>query len=374
MKSLKLLPFKKYTTTTLSPLFEPGERTPKNTEEELCEASRRLAVLYAQHGEDGFEEIASHMDFDNRDNYFGMSRIEVDDDDKVAWETMFRLFLTACPSLVPSEALTAASYCGGISPGDAQYIAPLAGCPGAGDPGKHAYGSLCGDLQKIFEQMLAKDPDLESKVPAVLRPGKNRLFTIKRDDRLAVFVKASLGASDAAYAVSQYTKEEVSDWMRSYSEIVGASYGNGDRVTPFIDGWIRDFIERGGCGCENCVWKYGDRGLERPATPSRVTQEDRMEAEPEAATAPVALPANATCASAPNASAPRCSEQSERNSWTAGADTQGLAGEDDSDLSMLSSVSSATERSTRPETKRVWRPLSYWGKGGKGGKRKAPGD
>ena len=172
--------------------------------------------------------------------------------DTVAWETMFRLFLTACPSKVPSEALIAASYCGGISPG--RGITPFENCPGAGDPGKHAYAKLCSDLKDIFNQRLAKDPDLESKVPAVLRPGKNRLFTIQRDDRLAVFVKASLGASDAAYAVSQYTKEEVSDWMRSYSEIVGASYGNGDRVTPFIDGWIKDFINRGGCGCDHCYY------------------------------------------------------------------------------------------------------------------------
>ena len=354
------------------PLFVPGEQTPKRTTEEQCEASRRLAVLYAQHGEDGFKEIASITGVIPTDNYFSRSKIEVDDVDTAAWETMFRLFLTACPKQVPSDALTAASYCGGISPG--RYITPFEKCPGAGDPGKHAYASLCCCLKKIFDQRLAKDPDLESKVPNILRPGKDRFFSTSQEPKLAALVKASLGASDAAYAVSQYTKEEVSDWMRSYSEIVGASYGNGDRVTPFIDGWIRDFIERGGCRCENCVWKYGDRGLERPATPSRVTQEDRMEAEPEAATAPVALPANATCASAPNASAPRCSEQSERNSWTAGADTRGLAGEDDSDLSMLSSVSSATERSTRPpQCKSVWVPRS-WLKGGKGGKRKAPGD
>ena len=354
------------------PFFVPGEQTPKRTTEEQCEASRRLAVLYAQHGEDGFKEIACITGVIATDNYFSRSEIEVDDDDTAAWETMFRLFLTACPSLVPSDALTAASYCGGISPG--RYITPFEKCPGAGDPGKHAYASLCCCLKEIFDQRAAKDPDLASKVPAVLRPGKDRFFDTRQEAKLAAFVKASLGASDAAYAVKQYTKDEVSDWTRSYSQIVGAGCGNGDRVTPFIDGWIRDFINRGGCRCESCVWTYGDRGLERPATPSRVTQEDRMEAEPEAATAPVALPANATCASAPNASAPRCSEQSERNSWTAGADTRGLAGEDDSDLSMLSSVSSATERSTRPETKRVWRPRSAWGKGGKGGKRKAPGD
>ena len=354
------------------PLFVQGEQTPKRTTEEQCEASRRLAVLYAQHGEDGFKEIAAITGVTLTDNYFSRSEIEVDDDDTAAWETMFRLFLTACPSLVPSEALTAASYCGGISPG--RYITPFEKCPGAGDPGKHAYAKLCSDLKDIFNQRLAKDPDLESKVPNILRPGKDRFFSISQEPKLAALVKASLGASDAAYALVQFARYEVSDWMRSSSEIVVASYGNGDRVTPFIDGWIRDFIKRGGCRCENCVWKYGDRGLERPATPSRVTQEERMEAEQEAATATVALPANATCASAPNASAPRCSEQSERNSWTAGADTRGLAGEDDSDLSMLSSVSSATERSTRPETKRVWRPRSAWGKGGKGGKRKAPGD
>ena len=372
MKALALFPFKKATPTTM-PLFVPGEQTPKRTTEEQCEASRRLAVLYAQHGEDGFKEIASITGVIPTDNYFSRSKIEVDDVDTAAWETMFRLFLTACPSKVPSEALMAASYCGGIYPWH-ESIAPFENCPRAGDPGKHAYAKLCSDLKDIFNQRLAKDPDLESKVPDILRPGKDRFFSTSQEPKLAALVKASLGASDAAYAVSQYTKEEVSDWMRSSSEIVGASYGNGDRVTPFIDGWIRDFINRGGCRCENCVWTYGDRGLERPATPSRVTQEDRMEAEPEAATAPVALPANATCASAPNASAPRCSEQSERNSWTAGADTRGLAGEDDSDLSMLSSVSSATERSTRPQYKRVWRPWSAWGKGGKGGKRKAPGD
>ena len=367
MRALLLFPFKKSTPTT-SPLFVPGERTPKKTEEEQCEASRRLAVLYAQHGEDGFQEIACTMDFEVRDNYFGRSGIEVDDDDTAAWETMFRLFLTASPELVPSEALTAASYCGGISPGDARYIAPFANCPGAGDPGKHAYAKLCDCLKEIFVQREAKDPDVQSKVPAFLQPGKGRFFQTTRDDRLAAFVKASLGAADAAYAVIQFQLEELRDWTRSYSEIVGAGCGNGDRVTPFIDGWIKDFIDRGGCGCEQCVTMYGDRGLESPATPSRVTRGERMEAEQEAATATVALPANATCASAPNAYAPRCSEQSERISWTAGADTRGWAVEGDRDLTMLSSASSATAGDTRPL--RVWRPRSW----NNGGKRKAPGE
>ena len=219
------------------PFFVPGEQTPKRTTEEQCEASRRLAVLYAQHGEDGFKEIASITGVIPTDNYFSRSKIEVDDVDTAAWETMFRLFLTACPSLVPSEALTAASYCGGISPG--RYITPFEKCPGAGDPGKHAYAKLCDCLKEIFVQREAKDPDLKSKVPAFLQPSKGRFFQTQRDDRLAAFVKASLGASDAAYAVVQFTKNEVSDWMRSSSEIVGASYGNGDRVTPFIDGrWL----------------------------------------------------------------------------------------------------------------------------------------
>ena len=71
------------------PLFVPGEQTPKRTTEEQCEASRRLAVLYAQHGEDGFKEIASITGVIPTDNYFSRSKIEVDDVDTAAWETMF---------------------------------------------------------------------------------------------------------------------------------------------------------------------------------------------------------------------------------------------------------------------------------------------
>ena len=67
-----------------------------------------------------------------------------------------------------------------------------------------------------------------------------------------------------------------------------------------------------------------------------------MTAAHAAAAATVALPANATCASAPNASARGCSEQSERILGTAGADTRGGAVEGDSDLAMLSSASSST--------------------------------
>ena len=215
------------------PFFVPGEQTPKRTTEEQCEASRRLAVLYAQHGEDGFKEIASITGVIPTDNYFSRSKIEVDDVDTAAWETMFRLFLTACPSLVPSDALTAASYCGGISPG--RYITPFEKCPGAGDPGKHAYAKLCDCLKEIFVQREAKDPDVQSKVPAFPRPGKGRFFQTQQEGKLAALVQASLGASDAALAVSLFMEGRLSDWRRSYSDIVGAGCGNGDRVTPFIE-------------------------------------------------------------------------------------------------------------------------------------------
>ena len=266
----------------------------------------------------------------------------MDDEGTAAWETMFRLFLTADSDLVPPDAVTAASFCGGIFPHDGPHIVRFKECPGAADPGRHAYARLCCSLKEIFQQRAAKDPDLNSKIPDYLRAGKDRFFRTQDEGKLAALVQASLGASDAALAVSLFMEGRLSDWRRSYSDIVGAGCGNGDRVTPFIERWIKGFIGRGGCGRRHCVTLYGDGRLLSPATKPRVKREELMEAGQAAATATVALPANATCASAPNASAPRCSEQSERISWTAGADTRGWAVEGDRDLAMLSSASSAT--------------------------------
>ena len=113
----------------LTPTFVQGEQTPGYTEEDMLLACRRLGVLHASAGEGGFQEIGRIMGFSDRDNYFSESGIEVDYEDTVAWETMFRLFLTACSEMVPTNALKAASHCGGISPDGGEYIEPFKECP-----------------------------------------------------------------------------------------------------------------------------------------------------------------------------------------------------------------------------------------------------
>ena len=232
-----------------------------DTDEDWCHASRRLSVVYALEGEAGFQQIACISKFTNRDNNFFESGIVVDAAETVAWETMFRLFLTATTVLVPPDAAKAASFCGGLYPDKTPYIERFPKCPGAAEPGNHAYACLCRWLKDIYLKKAAMDLELDQKIPGNIQEGKDRFFSIEQDRLLGIFVKASLGASDAALAVHLFMAQHLGDWKRSYSDIVGAGCGVGDRVTPFIDRWIKTWILEGGCGCEGCVRLYGDRKI-----------------------------------------------------------------------------------------------------------------
>ena len=162
----------------LLPTFTPNEEVSKATDEDCLIACRRLSVLYAAAGEKGFKEIGRIMNIADRDNYFSDSGIEVGYGDTVEWETMFRLFLTACPDLVPANALKAASHCGGIAPDGGKYITPFKECPASGEPGNHAYASLCKHLIDIYEAEEKMQPDLAQHIPWKLQTGKERFFQL----------------------------------------------------------------------------------------------------------------------------------------------------------------------------------------------------
>ena len=229
--------------------FEYNENVPRGTQDEQCLAARRLAVVFANAGEGGFQQIAGIVGIRNQDTIFMSSGRQVDDE--AMWETIYRLFLVANLAHVPREACKAASHCGGIWP-----YGPIK--PGAAlvlNPGNHAYACLCGHLKTVYEETVANDRDFT--LPSDLIPGKDRFMGTSNATSLGDFVEAALGAADAAQCVLEYMRGELPHWKRSYSEIMGAGRGEGDRVTPWIDKWLLDWRLNGGCGCPQCISEYG---------------------------------------------------------------------------------------------------------------------
>ena len=292
-------------------------------------------MLYAAAGEGGFQEIGRIMGMSEHiPNYFLESGIEVGSRDTVAWETLFRLILTACYDMVPKDALKAASHCGGVTPGP--YVTAFDGVPAAGEPGNHAYACLCKELIRMYNDKKQMEPDLDAKIPVKLETGFERFFKLTNEETFGDFVEAALGAADAALAVDSFLDGHLADWRRSYSDIVGAGCGRGDRVTPFIDWWINDWVSKGGCGCDNCRRGYGDKKITNPMLLARMPRGPTlMTSSQAAAAAPGAVPANATDASAADASAGGCSEQREEILGTGGACARAGAVQGGCDLPMF---------------------------------------
>ena len=253
-------------------------------------------MLYASAGEGGFQHIALIRGMDVRNTYFSESGIVVESEATVAWETMFRLFLTATPERVPRTALKAASHCGGIRPdGNHALITPFQECPGSGEPGNHAYGALCRHLIDIYNAQENVQPDLRDRVPPIMATGRDRFIGMTNEETFGDFVEAALGAADGALAVQEYLNGNLAHWKRSFGDLVGAGCGVGDMVTPFIDRWIKDWMLRGGCGCEGCQSGYGDMKLLHPALeammpPGPIPMTSTQAAVPD----PDNLPANTT--------------------------------------------------------------------------------
>jgi len=229
--------------------FEYNEIVPRTTHDEQCLAARRLAVVFANAGEGGFQHIASVVGMDIKDTIFMSSRRQVDDE--AMWETIYRLFLVANTAFVPKEACKAASQCGGIYP--YQTIKP--GAALLLNPGNHAYDCLCKHLKNVYAETVANEQDFT--LPRVLVAGKDRFMDTSQPASLGDFVEAALGAADAALCVLEYMRGENHHWKRSYSEIMGAGCGEGDRVTPWIDEWLLAWRLNGGCGCPPCITAYG---------------------------------------------------------------------------------------------------------------------
>ena len=127
--------------TGFSRTFEPDESTPFGTQEEKLEATRRLAVVYAENGEPGFERIGDLLGFDKcapRHSY-----------DSHFVDVMWRLFLTADLHKVPADSRKAASHVGGIPP--TKGVKPWPDSPYFGDAGNHHYAMLCKHLKREYQ-------------------------------------------------------------------------------------------------------------------------------------------------------------------------------------------------------------------------------
>ena len=152
------------------------------------------------------------------------------------------------------------------------------------------------------------------------------------------FVEAALGAADGALAVQEYLNGNLAHWKRSFGDLVGAGCGVGDMVTPFIDRWIKDWMLRGGCGCEGCQSGYGDGRLLHPALeammpPGPIPMTSTQAAVPD----PAHLPANTT----------------------GGCNRGGAV---DSDLPMPSSASSSTAPASSSNAPAAVTGKNRWGK------------
>ena len=245
--------------------FEEGEVTPNDSYEAQLEAARRLAVRYASVGEGGFQQIARIMNLPLHDSFLAESGYTVDD--QAMWETMYRLFLTANNYVVPKTACKAASHCGGLYP--CKDLPPMIGGASVADPGNHAYACLCQHLKDVYEETQRNDRDFQLPCQE-LEIGKDRFFTTTKEEALGDFVEAALGAADAALCVQEYVAGTLPHWKRSWSQIVGAGCGWGDRVTPWIDKWMRVWRLNGGCGCEACKIVYGGGSILNASAMPRV--------------------------------------------------------------------------------------------------------
>ena len=232
--------------------FAPDESTPFGTNEQKLEASRRLAVVYAENGEPGFERIGDLLGFDkpaprhNSDSHF--------------LDVIYRLFLTADLQKVPGDSRKAASHVGGIPPTNG--VMTWKESPYYGDPGNHHYAMLIEHLKREYKTKW----ETNFPVPDKLANGKQRFFNMSNDERVSDHVEAALGAADANLALEEYLTGRSETWKRSWADIKGGGCVEGDKVTPYIVKWLEEFRSKGGCKreCKTCHPQGYNPDIETP--------------------------------------------------------------------------------------------------------------
>jgi len=218
------------------PVFEAHESTPCQTWDDYLEASRRLAAVYAQHGERGFETIAHVIDMDGPDR-------EPLGEDLIQLEVFYRICLTADTDKVPTSARKAASWAGGVQP-DTNTPAAV-GSPKLGCPVHKAYVMMIKSLKEFYLAEVAEAGNNDF-VPAIIKGGVLQILAMENTHHLAHLVQAALGAADASMALEMYMLGDLDDWKRSVKEIVGGGCTNTDEVTPWICQWVSNFMSAGG--------------------------------------------------------------------------------------------------------------------------------
>ena len=228
-------------------LPEAGEKTPQSTNEDSFEAARRVAMVLANEGEPGFDLVRTVRRMgelpDQRKN-----REIPNHGERVAWETLYRLFLLSDHERVPRLTRRAASKVGGVSlnPSEIRHGDGTMPC---GVVLNHAYARLCTDLKKMYWEW--KGIDRQWEPPAWLKAGSKAFIFLENEQTLAWTVSAALSSADQMLALEEFCENRSDHWKRRWNEQIGGGHAHGDPVTPWINAWLSRYRENG-CPCDAC--------------------------------------------------------------------------------------------------------------------------
>jgi len=189
--------------------------------------------------------------------------------DLVAWDVMYRFFLTSDIAIVPTRGRKAAS---GTDAG--VHLLP----PGMSGLWNHASAMLCKYLRGVYENGESSVPG--GSIPGHLVRGKDQFMTMSDESLLGELVEAALGAADANLAFQEFLELKSDTWKRS-PLCVRAGHVEGDYITTSIVDWLTEFLYGGGCReeCRKChPGGYNPTGCETPVRlrrrQSKLTQTD----------------------------------------------------------------------------------------------------
>ena len=192
-------------------------------------AAQRLAVLFGETGQRGFEVFsrcggrgAQHAPFRPAD---------------IESEVLARLCLVANTNRVPVRWREAAAFAGGIAPRPDLGFYATPGWERCAVPGNENCEALVARLLDRTER-----PPL----PAWCESGEQLLFQMKAKNRGDV-VECALAAADCALAAEQHlaTPGIYPNWARNFRDVEGGGHGKGDEVTEWIQQQLHDMLQRG---------------------------------------------------------------------------------------------------------------------------------